>query len=237
MSFHHLLKAAGFIMLAFVVQVSFAQTRTVSGKVSDSRDGSGMPGVTITAKGSSAATQTNADGNYSINVPAGVTTLTFSFVGFTAVDVSIDGRSTVDVSMVASPTAMTEVVVIGYGTARRRDVTGAVTTVTAKDFQKGNITTPEQLIAGKVPGVSIISNGGQPGSGSQIRIRGGASLNASNDPLIVIDGVPLDNGGIAGGNNPLSFINPNDIESFTVLRDASATAIYGTRASNGIIMI
>ena len=176
MSFHHLLKAAGIFVLAIVAQVSFAQTKTITGRVTDSRDGSGMAGVTVSAKGGSAATQTNADGNYSLNVASGITTLTFSYVGFTAMDVSIDGRTSVDVSLVAAPSAMTEVVVIGYGTARRRDVTGAVTTVTAKDFQKGNITTPEQLIAGKVPGVSIISNGGQPGSGSQIRIRGGASL-------------------------------------------------------------
>lgn len=237
MSFQKLFKAAGLIMLALVAQVSFAQTKTITGKVTDSKDGSVMPGVTVSAKGGSNAVQSRNDGTFSITVPSNTTTLSFSNVGFTPQDVSIAGKSTVDISLVSNNMALGEVVVIGYGTARRRDVTGAVTTVTAKDFQKGNITTPEQLIAGKVPGVSIISNGGQPGSGSQIRIRGGASLNASNDPLIVIDGVPLDNGGIAGGNNPLSFINSNDIESFTVLRDASATAIYGTRASNGIIMI
>jgi TonB-dependent SusC/RagA subfamily outer membrane receptor len=110
-------------------------------------------------------------------------------------------------------------------------------TVTSKDFQKGSITTPEQLIAGKVPGISITSNGGAPGSGSVIRVRGGASLSASNDPLIVIDGVPLSNNSISGASNPLSLINPNDIETFTVLKDASATAIYGSRASNGVILI
>jgi len=132
---------------------------------------------------------------------------------------------------------LNEVVVVGYGTTRKKDLTGSVATVSAKDFQKGNITTPEQMISGKVPGVSITSNGGQPGSGSTIRIRGGSSLNASNDPLIVIDGVPLDQSGINGASNPLSFINPNDIETFTVLKDASAAAIYGTRAANGVIII
>ncbi len=237
MSFQKLFKAAGIVMLAIVAQVSFAQTKTVTGKVTDSKDGSGMPGVTVSVKGGSTAVQTKADGTFSINVPANATTLVFTSVGFTPFEASIQNRTSVDAVLNSTNTSLSEVVVIGYGTAKKKDLTGAVTTVTAKDFQKGNITTPEQLIAGKVAGVSIISNGGQPGSGSQIRIRGGASLNASNDPLIVIDGVPVSNGGIAGGNNPLSFINANDIESFTVLKDASATAIYGTRASNGIIMI
>ncbi|HYC30605.1 MAG TPA: TonB-dependent receptor plug domain-containing protein, partial [Chitinophagaceae bacterium] len=236
MSFQNLLKVTGMLMLVFAVQVSFAQTRTITGKVTDSRDGSAMSGVTVSVKGGSAA-QTQADGSFSISVPTSATTLSFSFVGFAPMDVAIDGRSTIDVSLVGTATSMSEVVVIGYGTARRKDLTGSITTISAKDFQKGNITTPEQLIAGKIAGVSIISNGGRPGSGSQILIRGGASLNASNRPLIVIDGVPVDNGSIAGGNDPLSFINPNDIETFTVLKDASATAIYGTRASNGIIMI
>lgn len=237
MSFQKLIKATGIILLVLVAQVSFAQTKTITGKVTDSKDGSGMPGVTVSATGGSAAVQTRSDGTYSIVVPASTTSLSFSNVGFTTVNISLAGRSSVDVTLTASATALSEVVVIGYGTARKKDVTGAITTVSSKDFQKGNITTPEQLIAGKVAGVSIISNGGRPGSGSQILIRGGASLNASNQPLIVIDGVPVENSGIAGGNNPLSFINSNDIESFTVLKDASATAIYGTRASNGIIMI
>ncbi len=237
MSFQNLIKATGLMLLVLLAQISFAQTRVVTGKVTDSKDGSGMPGVTVSVKNGSAAAQTGIDGTFSINVPSNAKTLVFSSVGFTTFETSIDNRTSVDATLTNSNAALSEVVVIGYGTARKKDLTGAITTVTAKDFQKGNITTPEQLIAGKVAGVSIISNGGQPGSGSQIRIRGGASLNASNDPLIVIDGVPVSNGGIAGGNNPLSFINANDIESFTVLKDASATAIYGTRASNGIIMI
>ncbi len=132
---------------------------------------------------------------------------------------------------------MSEVVVIGYGTRLKKDLTGSVTNITSKDFNKGAITTAEQLISGKVAGVQITSNGGAPGSGSTIRIRGGASLNASNDPLIVIDGVPVDFSGISGAANALSLINPNDIESINVLKDASATAIYGARASNGVIII
>src|SRR6185437_542310 len=139
---------------------------------------------------------------------------------------------------------LNEIVVIGYGTTRKKDLTGAVAVVDEKDFQKGTITTPEQMIAGKVPGVSIISNSGQPGSGSTIRFRGGSSLNASNSPLIVLDGVPLNSdvapgqkSAVPGAGSPLSFINPNDIESFTVLKDASAAAIYGARAAGGVIII
>jgi iron complex outermembrane receptor protein len=136
----------------------------------------------------------------------------------------------------SSAANLNEVVVIGYGTARRRDLTGAVSTVTSKDFVKGPITSPEQLIAGKVAGVQISTNGGAPGAGSRILIRGGASLNAGTDPLIVIDGVPVE-GGVAGSSNPLNLINPNDIETFTVLKDPSAAAIYGSRGSNGVILI
>jgi iron complex outermembrane receptor protein len=217
-------------------QISFAQQRTVSGRVTDST-GSGLAGVTITASGTKLATQTIADGTFKLTVPTSVNALIFSSVGFASRQVPIPPDNLMTVSLTGSTTSLNEVVVIGYGTARKKDLTGSVATVTSKDFQKGNITTPEQLIAGKVAGVSIISNGGQPGSGSTIRIRGGSSLIASNDPLIVIDGVPLDNGSISGANNPLSFINPNDIESFTVLKDASASAIYGTRAANGVIII
>ena len=149
----------------------------------------------------------------------------------------IGDGNTITVTLRAATTTLADVVVVGYGTARKRDVTGSVATVSSKDFQKGVITTPDQLIAGKVPGVVVTSNGGAPGAGSTIRIRGGASLNASNDPLIVVDGVPLDNTSVSGAPNGLSLINPNDIETFTILKDASAAAIYGNRASNGVIII
>ncbi len=163
--------------------------------------------------------------------------LQVSYVGSESQTVNITSASNVVVSLTATTKSLTDVVVIGYGSTKKKDLTGSVSQVTSKDFQSGQITTPEQLIAGKVPGVSIISNGGAPGAGSTIRIRGGASLSASNDPLIVIDGVPLDNRSISGTANPLSLINPNDIESFSILKDASATAIYGSRASNGVILI
>jgi TonB-linked SusC/RagA family outer membrane protein len=225
------------LMLLLCPAMLFSQGKIISGKVTDTKDGSPLSGVTVSPKGSSnRGAVTGPDGSFKISVGAGVTTLVFSSIGFDAKEAAISGN-TISVSLNAVNLALNEVVVVGYGTAKKKDLTGAITTVGTKDFQKGNITTPEQLIAGKVAGVSVISNGGQPGSGSTIRIRGGSSLNASNDPLIVIDGVPLDGAGISGAGNALSFVNANDIESFTVLKDASAAAIYGTRASNGVIII
>jgi iron complex outermembrane receptor protein len=232
-----LLKAFVLFALLFLAHSSYAQNKVVTGKVTDSKDGAGIQGVTVTAKGTRTATQTGADGSFNISVGATVKELVFSSVGFATQEVPIDGKTSVNVSLVVTNATLNEVIVTGYGTVKRKDLTGAIATVSSKDFQKGVITTPEQLIQGKVPGLSIISNGGRPGSGSVIRIRGGASLSASNTPLIVVDGVPLDNGGVSGGTNALAFINPNDIESFTVLKDASSAAIYGTRASNGVIII
>lgn len=223
--------------LLLISQVAFSQGKVITGKVTDSKDGSPLGGVSVIGKGSTTGTQTAPDGTFHISVASSVTSLLFSSVGYATQEVSIAGKTDVSVSLVLVNSSLSEVVVIGYGTARKKDLTGSVATVSAKDFQTGVITTPEQLVAGKVAGVSIISNNGQPGSGSTIRIRGGSSLSASNDPLIVLDGVPLDNGSISGASNALSFINPNDIESFTILKDASAAAIYGTRAANGVIII
>jgi TonB-linked SusC/RagA family outer membrane protein len=239
MSCKNLLRATVLFTLLLLSHLSYSQDKVISGRVTDPTNGSGIAGVNVAAKGTISGTQTDVDGSYRISVGPSVTTLVFSSIGFTTQEISIDGRTSIDVTLSGSVSSLNEVVVIGYGTRLKKDLTGSVATVSSKDFQKGNITTPEQLIAGKVAGVSIISNGGHPGSGSTIRIRGGSSLNASNDPLIVIDGVPLDNGSIIRdvNNNPLSFINPNDIESFTILKDASAAAIYGTRASNGVIII
>ena len=207
------------------------------------KDGSRpLQGVTVQVKGSGAGAAlsggvvTGTDGRFSIQVNSNVKTLIFSFIGYTNQELPV-GAGPMQVVLTATASGLNEIVVIGYGTAKKTDLTGAIATVSEKDFQKGSITTPEQMIAGKIPGVSVISNSGQPGAGSTIRIRGGASLNASNDPLIVLDGVPLSNDAISGAGSPLSFINPDDIESFTVLKDASAAAIYGTRASNGVIII
>jgi TonB-linked SusC/RagA family outer membrane protein len=210
--------------------------RKISGTVTDASSGEPLIGANVLVVGTGEGAVTDLDGKYQLNVPAGVSRLQFSYTGYTSQEIEIGASSVIDVRLSPGET-LEEVVVIGYGTAKKTDVTGAVTSVTSKDFIRGNIATPEQLVNGKVAGVQITTNGGAPGSGSRIRIRGGSSLNASNDPLIVIDGVPLDNGGISGAANPLSFINPNDIESFNILKDASATAIYGSRASNGVIII
>ncbi|MEO1449858.1 MAG: SusC/RagA family TonB-linked outer membrane protein, partial [Bacteroidota bacterium] len=182
---------------------------------------------------------TDENGAFSLSVAGDNITLVFRYYGFAPVEKEIfaTGAGNVEVLMESDVLTLGEVVVIGYGTQKKEDLTGSIVSVSSDQFIEGNVATPEQLINGKVAGVQITPNGGAPGSGSRIRIRGGASINASNDPLIVIDGVPVDNGTINGAANPLSLINPNDIETFTVLKDASATAIYGSRASNGVIII
>ena len=225
-----------FIFLFAAISFANAQTQ-VSGKVTDAKDGSPVSGITVSVKGTKVAAATAADGSFNITAPATAKTLVFSSVGFQRQEVAIYASSNYNVALQSTSSSLNEIVVVGYGSKQKRDLTGSVTSVTSKDFQKGSITSPEQLIAGKVAGVSVISNGGAPGSGSTIRIRGGASISATNDPLIVIDGVPLDYGGISGSANALNLINPNDIESFSILKDASAAAIYGSRASNGVIII
>ncbi|WP_300602863.1 TonB-dependent receptor [Niabella sp.] len=223
------------LLLLFPV-IASAQTHTISGTVSDSKTGEPLAGVTVSIAGRSLATLTDSSGTYRIiagNTPGA---LQFSFIGYAPQTVKITGN-VLDVSLVPEIANLENVVVIGYGTVKKKDLTGAVTTIGSKDFNQVPAATPEQLIAGKVAGVQITSNSGAPGSGSTIRVRGGASLFASNDPLIVLDGVPLNNDVLSGSPNPLSLINPSDIESFTILKDASATAIYGSRASNGVIII
>ena len=221
--------------LLFYLQAQ-AQERTVTGKVTDSKTGIALQSVSVIVKGTTIGTQTAADGTFRLTVPAGATTLVISNVGYTDRELKI-GNGPLSIALEQSDKSLGEIVVIGYGSSKKKDLTGSVVSITAKDFNKGSITSPDQLITGKVAGVQITSNGGAPGSGSTIRIRGGASLNASNDPLIVIDGVPLSNSGISGASNALALINPNDIESFNILKDASATAIYGARGSNGVIII
>ncbi|WDF54069.1 SusC/RagA family TonB-linked outer membrane protein [Mucilaginibacter sp. KACC 22063] len=219
--------------------MAFAQTGSISGKVVDEKN-QPLPGATVTINGTTNGAAADANGNYVIrNVKAGTYTLTAKFIGYDVLtkSVTVSGATSADFSLLPSTKSLNEVVVIGYGTQTRKEVTGAISTVSSKDFQKGTITSPEQLIQGKIAGVSITTNGGQPGSGSVIRIRQGASLNASSDPLIVIDGVPLSPNGISGAGNALSLINPDDIETYTVLKDAASTAIYGSRASNGVIII
>src|SRR5699024_6396453 len=214
-----------------------AQT-TVSGTVVDKNDGQPLAGVNIVVKGTpTRGASTNAEGEYSITVPSKQDTLIFSFIGYVKQEVPVNGRSTIDVEMSTDVQALGDVVVIVYGTQEVGDNTGSVTSVSSEDFNEGAITSPGELFRGKAAGVTVTSNSGAPGSGATIRIRGGSSLSASNDPLFVVDGVPLDGGGVSGMRNPLNTINPNDIASVTVLKDASATAIYGSRASNGVIII
>jgi TonB-dependent starch-binding outer membrane protein SusC len=223
-----------FLLLLGSIQV-WSQTR-VTGKVTSDEDGAALPGVSILEKGTSNGTVTDVNGGYSITIGQNAV-LVFSFVGFTTQEVSVAGRTTIDVSLAGDVTALSEVVVIGYGELQKKDVTGSIVAISTKDFNRGVISSPQDLLVGKVAGVQVTSNNGAPGAGSTIRIRGGSSLTASNDPLIVIDGFPVDNSTISGSPNALATINPNDIESFTVLKDASATAIYGSRASNGVILI
>jgi TonB-dependent starch-binding outer membrane protein SusC len=231
-------KVTGLLLLVLISQVSLAQNKVVTGKVTDARDGSPLQGATVAAKGNRSGTQTDAKGVFSLSVDNSVTIIVISSVGFNAQEISIDGKTSVEVSMAINNTSLGEVVVIGYGTARRKDLTGSVSTISTKDFNKGPLTSPEQLINGKVAGVQITAPSGAPGSGGRIRVRGTSSLSGSNDPLIIIDGVPVDQqSGISGSNNPLAMINPNDIETFNILKDASATAIYGNRATNGVIII
>jgi len=224
-----------FLALLLSVQV-VAQGRVVTGTVKEP-SGATLPGVTVLIKGTNQGTQTDVEGNYRLtNVPDNAT-LIFSFIGKLSQEVAVGSQLAINIVLADDAKSLNEVVVIGYGTQRKKDLTGSIATVTSRDFQQGQITNPEQLVAGKIAGVQITPSSGQPGGGSTIRIRGGSSLNASNDPLVVIDGVPVDNNGITGASNPLSLINPQDIETFTVLKDASAAAIYGARAANGGILI
>jgi TonB-dependent starch-binding outer membrane protein SusC len=213
-----------------------AQGTKVSGKVTDAADGSALPGVTLLEKGTSNGTMSDASGTYSLSVGTNAT-LVVSMVGYLTQEIPVNGRATIDISMSLDVQNLQEVVVIGYGTVAKKDATGSVVAVGTRDFNKGSASRPQDLIMGKIPGVQIVSDGGNPTGGATIRIRGGSSLSASNDPLIVIDGVPVDNNAITGMGNALSLVNSNDIESFTVLKDASATAIFGSRASNGVIII
>lgn len=220
-----------------IEQESLQASKTITGTVIDEAK-EPMIGVVVKVVGTTLGTVTDIDGKYSITLPEGKTELEFTFLSYDAQTVVTNGKNVINIQLQPKSQQIAEFVVVGYGTQLKKDLTGTVTSVGTKDFNPGLINSPEQLINGKVAGVQIMSNSGSPSAGSTIRVRGGASLNASNDPLIVLDGVPLESGGISGNSsNFLSLINPNDIESMSVLKDASSTAIYGSRASNGVIII
>lgn len=228
-----------FLLVALLLMTSLqllAQSRKIQGEVTDAQNGEPLIGATVMVEGEKGGTVTDFDGNFSLQVSSSSKKVKISYIGY--IDKVIDISDNMKVKLEPESQSLSDVVVIGYGTARKSDLTGSVATVSSKDFNKGLVSSPEQLINGKVSGVQIMSNSGSASAGSTIRVRGGASLNASNDPLIVLDGVPLEQGGISGNSsNFLSMINPSDIESMTVLKDASSTAIYGSRASNGVIII
>jgi len=226
---------AVFAMVIFAVTAS-AQKVTVTGIVNDAVSGESILGANILEKGTGNGTITNLDGKFSISVSPNAT-LVVKYVGYKPQEILVAGQKNLVIKLEEDAVAINEVMVIGYGTVKKNDATGSITSIKPDKLNKGLTTNAQDMIMGKVAGVTVTTDGGTPGGGATIRIRGGSSLNASNDPLIVIDGLPMDNKGIKGVANPLSTINPNDIESFTVLKDASATAIYGSRASNGVIII
>ncbi|MFN4764246.1 SusC/RagA family TonB-linked outer membrane protein [Gillisia sp. Q332] len=236
----------GFLFaIAFLCFSMVNAQQTVSGTVTD--ESGPLPGATVAVKGTSTGTTTDFDGNYTLNNVPTDGILIFSFIGYESQEIGVNGRSIISVNLAADAAELEEVILIGYGTTTVKDATGSVASVTAKDFNKGVIASPEQLIQGKTAGVQISETSGEPGASINVRIRGSNSIRSGNNPLFVVDGVPLTSGaapqtnaaGIGGGGqkNPLNFLNPNDIESISILKDASATAIYGSRGANGVIII
>ncbi len=230
------LKVFLFLVAILIATTGYTQVKTITGKVTDVQTGEPLPGVTIIVQGTTIGTATNFDGDYSLNVEPNQV-LSFSFIGYTSKEITVGAESVINVQMELSMENLDEVIVIGYGQVKKEDATGSVTAVNSEDFNVTAMSNPAALVTGKIAGVQITPGGGAPGEGPTIRIRGGSSLSASNSPLYVIDGVPLEGTGVSGQRSGLTTINSTDIETFTVLKDASATAIYGSRASNGVIII
>jgi TonB-linked SusC/RagA family outer membrane protein len=226
-------------MLFLVNAVAFAQGRVVTGTVTSVEDGMGVPGATVLVKGTTIGTATDIDGKYSINVPAGSNVLVFTFVGLTSQEVNIGNRSTINVALESDITALSEVIVTGYGTQPKREVTGAVSSVKGDAIQNLPLQSFDRALQGRASGVQVRSSNGLPGGAVNIRIRGVGSVNAGNEPLFIVDGVQLNNQSNASftQSNPLAFLNPNDIESMEILKDAASAAIYGSQAANGVVII
>ncbi|WPP51728.1 SusC/RagA family TonB-linked outer membrane protein [Catalinimonas niigatensis] len=214
-----------------------AWQQTISGTVLDGESGEALPGVNVLAKGTTIGTVTGVDGTYRLSVEDGVTTLVFSSIGYVSEDVEINGRSTINLDMMPDIQSLSEVVVVGYGTQKKSDVTGAVASVKGEDLEERPSASLNQALAGRVPGANVSVNSGRPGGRANIRIRGNTSVSVTNNPLYVIDGVILNVTDLANGSTPIDYLNPNDIASIEVLKDASATAIYGARGANGVILV
>jgi TonB-linked SusC/RagA family outer membrane protein len=225
------------LLFLFLILPFSAFAQTLSGIVLDGSSSQPLPGVNVIVKGASNSTTTDFDGRFQLSGLKNGDVVQFSFIGYTAQEVKYSGQKSLSISLIEEANQLQEVVVqVGYGSVKKKDATGSTTTVTTKEFNKGATVTTENLLQGRVAGVTI-NTSGAPGSGSEIRIRGGSSLFASNDPLIIIDGLPIENTTTTGSTSFLASLNPSTIESMTVLKDASATAIYGSRASNGVILI
>jgi iron complex outermembrane receptor protein len=224
------------LFCALFLSVNLYSQSLLDGKVMDDVSSDPIAGVNVIVKGTSSGTASDFNGNFSINVSSG-DVLVFSYVGYTTREITYNGELSMEVSLSEDASQLDEILLIGYGSVKKDDLTGAADLITSDDFNQGSVLSPEQLISGKLAGVSVTSGGGAPGEGQAIRIRGLGSLSLTNSPLIVVDGVPLNDGGVGGSRNALNSINPSDIESMTVLKDASATAIYGSRGANGVILI
>jgi iron complex outermembrane receptor protein len=224
-------------MMAGLCQHAFAQNKLITGTVTDSSDGSALANVSITVKGTGIGTQTDTKGMFSLSVPASTSLLIISATEYIPQEINVSTSSNIKVVLTNASRILADVVMIGYGTARKKDLTGSLSSVSSTNFNKGIFASPDQLIQGKVSGLQITTNNGQPGGGTTIKIRGNSALSGTGQPLFVVDGVPLDGRSLQAGNNPLNFINPDDIASIDILKDASATAIYGSRAAYGVVII
>lgn len=230
------------IIFVSILPASLAIAQTVTGKVTSASEASGLPGVSILVKGTSLGSLTDMNGEYSLEAPVN-SVLVFSFVGYQTQEITFKGESVLNVVLVDKPTALDEVIVIGYSSVARRDITGSIASIKSEKFQDIAISGMDQALQGQIAGVQVTQSSGTPGGGISVRIRGVTSISASNRPLFIVDGIPVETGALSGRSfggqtdNALSLLNPNDIESMEVLKDASAKAVYGSRASNGVVVI
>lgn len=227
------------MVLSLSLNVSAFATNVlqINGLVKDATSGEPLIGCSVSAKGTSIGTVTDLDGKFSIEVADATTVLVFSYVGYKTMEITVGNQTNIAVNLEMDGQELAQVVVIGYGTTSTKDITGAAKSIKSDDFNKGIINSPEQLLQGKVAGVNVVGTSGEPGARQNITVRGPGGVRTGSTPLFVVDGFALDNSGTGGATNPLTFLNPNDIESIDVLKDASATAIYGARGANGVILI